>query len=55
MIELETKFLRCFPSSKQTNFFYTTLLFLNTRGSSAHAPPSGVYDTKVTANTVIKS
>jgi len=65
MIELETKFLnqdsneccrRCLDktmllSSKQTDFFYTTIL-LNTRGSNAHAPPSGEYDTKVTAKTV---
>jgi len=43
-----------FPSSKQTDLFYTTLL-LNTKDTNAHAPPSGVYDTKVTANTVIKS
>lgn len=55
MIELETKFSQSglqmsvaggnpmLPSSKQTDFFYTTTLF-NTRGSNPQAPPIGVYE-----------
>jgi len=44
--------IKPFPSSKQTDLFYTTLL-LNTRDSNAHAPPGGVYDTKVTATVTV--